>query len=282
MLIKTSFACTLLSLFLTIFIVFAFLGKTIEFFSQVSPANFFLGLEWNPYDYNKFGFLPLLVGTLMITFIALLFATPIAALSAIYLAEYSKFSGVLRYIIELFAGIPTIVYGYFAVISIAPLLHKSAAYFGWKIAYESSLVAGMAMGIMVLPLVISLFYSALKAIPEELKLGSMALGATKAETIRNIVIPTAMPGIISAILLAFSRVLGETIIAVMAAGLAAHITLNPLMSNSTITVQIIRLLLGDQSFDSVQTLVAYVLGLMLFIVILTLNFFALSIKTKLG
>jgi phosphate transport system permease protein len=231
---------------------------------------------------GAFGAIPLFAGTLLITVIAMLIAGPIGLMSAIYLAEYAhpKFRGVAKPLLEILAGIPTVVYGFFAALTVAPYFRGTGEAFGLDVASESALAAGVVMGIMIIPFVSSLSDDVINAVPQTLRDGSYALGSTRAETISKVVLPAALPGIVAAFLLAISRAIGETMIVVMAAGLAANLTVNPLEAVTTVTVQIVTLLVGDQEFDSAKTLAAFALGLLLFIVTLSLNIVALYVTRK--
>jgi phosphate transport system permease protein len=218
----------------------------------------------------------------MISGVAMLIAVPIGLFSAIYLAEYAhrKFRAWTKPFLEILAGIPTVVYGFFAALTVAPFIRGWGEAVGLDVASESALAAGVVMGIMIIPFVSSLSDDVMNAVPQSLRDGSYALGATKSETIRQVVIPAALPGIVGAVLLAVSRAIGETMIVVMAAGLAANLTINPLEAVTTVTVQIVTLLVGDQEFDSAKTLAAFALGLLLFLVTLGLNVIALGIVRK--
>jgi len=257
--------------------------ETIIFFRQVSPVEFLFSAQWSPTSTPaSFGILPLLVGTLLITFIAILVAGPLGLLSAIYMAEYAsaRMRGVLKPLLEMLAGIPTVVLGFFAALTVAPLIRGSGESIGLTVASESALAAGLVMGMMIVPLISSLSDDIINAVPQSLRDGSYAMGATKSETIKKVVLPAALPGIVSAFMLAISRAIGETMIVVMAAGLAANLSINPLAAVTTITVQIATLLVGDQEFDSPKTLSAFALGFVLFIFTLALNYIALRIVQK--
>jgi phosphate transport system permease protein len=215
----------------------------------------------------------------MIAAIAMLVATPLGLMAAIYLSVYARPSvrNAIKPFLEILAGIPTVVYGYFAVVAFSPLLRSAGEYLGLSIASESALAAGVVMGIMIMPFIMSLSEDAISAVPKTLVYGSLAMGATPYETVRHVIVPAALPGIISAMLLGVSRGIGETMIVVMAAGLAGNLTFNPLDAVTTITVQIKTILVGDQEFDSAKTLAAFALGFVLFFVTLTLNYIALRI-----
>ncbi|NMD06749.1 MAG: phosphate ABC transporter permease subunit PstC, partial [Phyllobacteriaceae bacterium] len=227
-------------------------------------------------------FIPLLAGPFLITFIASLVAAPLGLFSAIYMAEYasSRVRGVAKPLLEMLAGIPTVVLGFFAALTVAPLIRNAGEGLGLGVASESALAAGLVMGMMIVPLISSLSDDIINAVPQSLRDGSYAMGATKSETITRVILPAALPGIVSAIMLAISRAVGETMIVVMAAGLAANLSFNPLDAVTTITVQIATLLVGDQEFDSAKTLSAFALGLVLFFFTLALNYVALRIVQK--
>ncbi len=225
---------------------------------------------------GSFGAIPIFTGTLLITAISMLIAVPLGLYSAIYLSQYArpKVRNYFKPILEILAGIPTVVYGFFAALSVGPFIRSTGESLGLTVSTESALAAGLVMGIMIIPYVSSLSDDVMTAVPESLRDGSLALGATKSETIRKVIFPAALPGIIGSILLAVSRAIGETMIVVMAAGLAANLTINPLESTTTITTQIVMILVGDQEFDSPKTQSAFALGLTLFIATLILNFIA--------
>ena len=231
---------------------------------------------------GSFGFLPLLVGTLLISTVALLIAVPVGLMSAIYLSEYAsrRFRTVTKPVLEILAGVPTVVYGFFAALTVAPFIRELGESVGLSVASESAMAAGLVMGIMIIPFVMSLSDDIITAVPDSLREASLGLGATMSETIRKVVMPAALPGIVGGILLAASRAIGETMIVVMAAGLSAKLTINPLEAVTTITVQIVSLLVGDQEFDNPKTLAAFALGLVLFVVTLLLNVVALYVVRK--
>ena len=271
------------AVFTTIGIVFSVLFETLAFFREVSPFEFLFGTHWSPTSTPaSFGFIPLLAGTLLITLIAILVAGPLGLLSAIYMAEYASRSmrGVLKPLLEILAGVPTVVLGFFAALTVAPLIRNTGETFGLAVASESALAAGLVMGMMIVPLISSLADDIINSVPQSLRDGSYAMGATKSETIKRVVLPAALPGIVSAFMLAISRAIGETMIVVMAAGLAANLSFNPLTAVTTITVQIATLLVGDQEFDSAKTLSAFALGFVLFCFTLVLNYIALRIVQK--
>jgi phosphate transport system permease protein len=229
-----------------------------------------------------FGAIPLFAGTFLITFIAMLVAVPVGLLSAIYMAEYASkyFRALAKPVLEILAGIPTVVYGFFAALTVAPFFRDAGTAIGLDVSSESALAAGVVMGIMIIPFVSSLSDDVINAVPQSLRDGSYGLGATRSETIRSVIIPAALPGIVGGVLLAVSRAIGETMIVVMAAGLSANLTANPLEAVTTVTVQIVTLLVGDQEFDSAKTLAAFALALTLFVITLGLNMFALHIVRK--
>jgi phosphate transport system permease protein len=277
----------LLSILITVIVVLSIFFEAIRFFSYVSPLEFLFGLSWNPVNdpndiTGNFGAIPVFAGTFLITVIAMLVAVPCGLLSAIFLTEYSSKSlrSYIKPALEMLAGIPTVVYGYFAALTVAPMLRVFAEKFGFNIASESAIGAGLVMGIMIIPFVLSISDDVINAVPQNLRDASLALGATKAETITKVIIPAALPGIMGAILLAISRAIGETMIVTMAAGLEAKLTLNPFSSVTTVTTQIVTLIVGDQEFDSAKTLSAFALALTLFLITLLLNIIALNIVNK--
>ena len=273
----------ILSILTTFGILFSILFEAIEFFKLRSFWYFLTGTTWSQGVANsQFGALPIFAGTFVITIIALLVAIPIGLGSAVFLSEYasSKFRDYLKPILEILAGIPTVVYGFFAAITVAPFVVKVANLFGLEATFNSALASGIVMGIMIIPLISSLSDDVIRAVPDSQRKAAFALGMTQAETIKDIVIPSAMPGIISASLLALSRALGETMIVVMAAGLRPNLSINPLEDMTTVTVTIVNSLVGDFEFDSPETLSAFALGLMLFIVTLILNMISLSMIRK--
>ncbi|MEX2296549.1 MAG: phosphate ABC transporter permease subunit PstC [Dongiaceae bacterium] len=283
--------CSTLSVLTTLGIVLSLLFESLRFFERVPVTEFLFGLQWSPQtairddqagSSGAFGAVPLFVGTLLITMIAMAVAVPIGLLSAIYMADYAtpRVRAIAKPMLEVLAGIPTVVYGFFAALTIAPFLRESGTFLGLDVASESALAAGLVMGIMIIPFVSSLSDDVMNAVPQSLRDASFALGATKSETIRQVVFPAALPGIVGAVLLAISRAVGETMIVVMAAGLSANLTVNPLEAVSTVTVQIVTLLVGDQEFDSAKTLAAFALGLVLFIATLCLNIVALRVVRK--
>jgi len=280
-----------LAVLITFAIVFSVLRESVHFFQLINFWDFLFGTQWSPQTAMRadqagatgsFGALPLLAGTLMITFIALLVAVPAGLFAAIYLSEYAgtKMRNWAKPMLELLAGIPTVVYGYFAVMSVAPFMHHLGAKLGISIASESALVAGLVMGVMIIPFVSSLSDDMITAVPKGLRDASLGMGATRSETMRRVVLPSALPGIAGAVLLAISRAIGETMIVVMAAGLSANLTVNPLEAVTTVTVQMVTLLTGDQEFNSPKTLAAFALGLTLFCFTLLLNIIAQAIVKK--
>jgi phosphate transport system permease protein len=284
-------ACACLAIFTTVGIVLSVLFESIQFFRSVPIFDFVFGLEWSPQmairedqvgSSGSFGAVPLFVGTLLVSAVAMVVAVPIGLMSAIYLAEYASKSvrAYAKPALEILAGIPTVVYGFFAALTVAPFLRDLGASFGLSVSSESALAAGGVMGVMIIPFISSLADDVITAVPQSMRDGSLAMGATQSETVRRVIIPAALPGIVGGIMLAISRAIGETMIVVMAAGMAAKLTANPLESVTTVTVQIVTLLTGDQEFDSPKTLAAFALGLMLFTVTLLLNIFALHIVKK--
>ena len=273
----------------TVGIVLSMIGEAIHFFRYVSPVEFFFGTVWNPRfstagsgAQGQFGLLPLLWGTLMVSIIALLVAIPLGLMTAIYMAEYAPawLRSVAKPIIEILAGIPTIVYGFFALIVIGPFLSGLGEILGINIRATSALTAGLVMGIMIIPFVSSLSDDIITQVPKALRDGALGLGATKSETIRQVVLPAALPGIVGAFLLAASRAIGETMIVVLAAGNNPVLHANPFEAVSTITVTIVNQLTGDMDFSSPQSLVAFALGLTLFVITLGLNVIALVVVRK--
>lgn len=288
---KFLIACSLIAILTTIGIVLSLLFETVRFFGKVPLGEFLFGLQWSPQTALRadqvatagaFGAAPLFAGTMLITFIAMCVAVPVGLMSAIYMSEYAapRVRDAVKPALEILAGIPTVVYGFFAALTVAPLVRDAGAAMGLDVASESALAAGLVMGIMIIPFVSSLSDDVINAVPQTLRDASYALGATKSETIRQVVVPAALPGIVGGVLLAVSRAIGETMIVVMAAGLAANLTVNPLQAVTTVTVQIVTLLVGDQEFDSAKTLAAFALGLALFCITLVLNIVALVVVRK--
>ncbi len=275
----------------TIGIVLSLLFESIRFFRLVPPGEFFFGLKWSPQTAlradqvggsGSFGAIPLFAGTALISAIAMAVAVPVGLLSAIYLAEYSspRLRSLLKPMLEILAGVPTVVYGFFAALTVAPVIRDWGEGLGLDVASESALAAGLVMGVMIVPFISSLSDDFITAVPRGLREASLGLGATRSETIRQVVLPAALPGIVSGVLLALSRAIGETMIVVMAAGLGANLTANPLKAVTTVTVQIVTLLVGDQEFDSAKTLAAFALGLVLFATTLIFNVVALAVVRK--
>jgi len=280
-----------LAVLTTIGIFLSVLFEALRFFQQVSLIDFLFGLNWSPQtairedqvgSSGAFGAVPLFTGTLLISGIAMLVAVPVGLMSAIYLSEYAntRVRAIAKPMLEILAGIPTVVYGYFAALTVAPLLRDFGEGIGVAVSSESALGAGLVMGIMIIPFVSSLSDDVISAVPQALRDGSFGLGATRSETIRQVLLPAALPGIVGGVLLAVSRAIGETMIVVMAAGLSANLTANPLEAVTTVTVQIVTLLIGDQEFDSAKTLAAFALGLMLFLTTLLLNVVALRVVRR--
>ncbi len=283
--------CSCIAIFTTLGIVASVLFESIQFFKAVPISEFVFGLNWSPQTAirvdqvggsGSFGAIPLFTGTLIISAIAMVVAVPAGLMSAIYLSEYanSHVRSIVKPLLEILAGIPTVVYGFFAALTVAPFIRNLGEDFGLSVSSESALAAGAVMGVMIIPFISSLSDDVINAVPQSLRDGSLGLGATKSETIKQVVIPAALPGIVGGVLLAMSRAIGETMIVVMAAGLAANLTANPLEAVTTVTVQIVTLLVGDQEFDSPKTLSAFALGLMLFTVTLFLNYIALKVVKK--
>ena len=287
------FVSSLIAILTTLGIIFSLLFESIKFFSVINIFDYLFGTNWSPqrafirdasaitaaeYDElrDAFGFVPLIAGTSFIAFIAMFVAVPIGLFSGIYMAEYasSKIRRISKPIIEILAGIPTVVYGFFAALTVGPFFRQIGESIGLTVSSESALAAGLIMGIMIIPYISSLSDDVINSVPQSLRDGSYAVGATKSETIKQVVIPAALPGIIGSVLLAVSRAIGETMIVVMAAGLAANLTINPLESTTTITTQIVMILVGDQEFDSPKTQSAFALGLTLFVATLILNYIA--------
>jgi phosphate transport system permease protein len=284
-------ACSMIAIFTTIGIVLSVLYEAIRFFKVIPLNDFLLGLEWSPQmairadqvgSSGAFGAVPVFLGTALISAIAMVVAVPIGLMSAIYLSEYAgkNFRAAAKPLIEILAGIPTVVYGFFAALTVAPFIRDTGSILGLNVSSESALAAGLVMGVMIIPFVSSLSDDFINAVPQALRDGAYSLGATRSETIKQVVLPAALPGIVGGVLLAVSRAIGETMIVVMAAGLSANLTVNPLKTVTTVTVQIVTLLVGDQEFDSPKTLAAFALGLLLFVVTLLLNVIALHVVRK--
>ena len=294
------FTSSAAAVFTTFGIIFSLLFESIRFFTTINFFDFIFGTSWSPQkafisdtsveltasqleELNEaFGAIPLFAGTAFIALIAMCVAVPIGLFSGIYFAEYAN-RNVRRFgkpIIEILAGVPTVVYGFFAALTVGPFFRILGESIGLDVSSESALAAGLVMGVMIIPFVSSLTDDVINAVPQSLRDGSYAVGATKSETIKKVVFPAALPGIIGSILLAVSRAIGETMIVVMAAGLAANLTINPLDSTTTVTTQIVMILVGDQEFTSAKTQAAFALGLTLFTVTLALNFIALRVVKK--
>ena len=293
------FTSSLVAILTTVGIILSLLFESLKFFSTINIFEFIFGTSWSPQRafvrdasaitpeellelQDAFGSVPLFAGTAFIALIAMCVAVPIGLFSGIYLAEYAS-TKVRKYskpIIEILAGIPTVVYGFFAALTVGPFFRTLGESLGLTVSSESALAAGLIMGVMIIPYISSLSDDVINSVPQSLRDGSYAIGATKSETIKKVVIPAALPGIIGSILLAVSRAIGETMIVVMAAGLAANLTINPLESTTTITTQIVMILVGDQEFDSPKTQAAFALGLTLFIATLILNYIALKVVKK--
>lgn len=282
---------SLLAILVTVAILLSIAYEAFRFFAEVPLQDFLFGLHWSPQtamradqagSSGSFGAVPLFAGTLLITLIAMTVAIPVGLMSAIYMSEYAspRLRNIAKPVLEILAGIPTVVYGYFAALTVAPFFRDIGAQIGLDVASESALAAGVVMGVMIIPFVSSLSDDVINAVPQSLRDASLGLGATPSETIMQVVLPAAIPGVVGAILLAVSRAIGETMIVVMAAGLAANLTLNPLESVTTVTAQIVSLLVGDQEFDSPKTLAAFALGLTLFFITLALNVYAQHVVRK--
>ncbi|MFM8755327.1 MAG: phosphate ABC transporter permease subunit PstC [Phenylobacterium sp.] len=299
-------ACSVTAVFTTVGIVASLVWESWRFFQAVPLHAFLFGLEWDPQSAmyadqvvaeGSFGAIPLFVGTFLIMLIAMLVAAPVGLFAAIYLSEYAsaRTRGIVKPLLEVLAGVPTVVYGFFAALTVGPLFrsgfnalgaqllggpfHDLGLYLG-EVQNQMALVAGAVMGVMLIPFVSSLSDDIINAVPQSLRDGSLAMGATRSETVKKVVLPAALPGVMAAMLLAVSRAVGETMIVTMAAGLQANTTLNPLETVTTVTVQIVTLLTGDQEFDSPRTLSAFGLGLTLFVVTLMLNVIALRIVQR--
>ena len=283
--------CSAVAILTTLGIVLSLLFESLRFFARISPVDFLFGIHWSPQTALRadqvaaegaFGAIPLFAGTMLISLVAMLVAVPIGLLSAVYMTQYAsnRVRQIAKPILEILAGVPTVVYGFFAALQVAPFVRDLGASLGLDVASESALAAGLVMGIMIIPFMSSLSDDAITAVPQAMRDGSFGLGATKSETITQVLIPAALPGIVGAFLLSVSRAIGETMIVVMAAGLAANLTANPLEAVTTVTAQIVALLTGDQEFDSAKTLSAFALGLVLFSVTLVLNVIALRVVRK--
>jgi phosphate transport system permease protein len=284
---------SLIAILTTLGIVLSLLFESLRFFHLVSPTEFLFGTQWSPQtalradqagSSGAFGSIPLFWGTVFIgAIIAMIVAIPLGLMSAIFLTQYAHTTvrAWMKPILEILAGVPTVVYGYFAALTVAPAVRDFGIAIGVTSASsESALAAGLVMGIMIIPFVSSMADDSIAAVPQAMRDGSLALGATKSETIRKVVLPAALPGVVGGVLLAVSRAIGETMIVVMAAGLAANLTANPFASVTTVTAQIVQLLTGDQEFDSAKTLAAFALGLLLFLITLVLNLVALTVVRR--
>jgi phosphate transport system permease protein len=285
------FLASLVAILTTLGIVLSLLFEALRFFARVPVTELLFGLQWSPQTAlraeqvgasGSFGAVPLFVGTFLVSLIAMSVAVPVGLLSAIYMSEYAtrRARGVLKPLLEILAGIPTVVYGFFAALTVAPMIRRWGEAAGLDVASESALAAGAVMGVMIIPFVSSLSDDVLSAVPRGLREASYGLGATQSETIRRVVLPAALPGVVGGVLLAVSRAIGETMIVVMAAGLTANLTLNPFEAVTTVTVQIVTLLVGDQEFDSAKTLSAFALGLVLFVITLVFNIIALEVVRR--
>jgi phosphate transport system permease protein len=282
---------SLIAILTTLGIVLSLLFESMRFFSMVSPFEFLFGTHWSPQATmqpngqaaGSFGAIPLFWGTIFIgAIIAMIDAIPLGLMSAVYLTQYAapRLRRWMKPTLEMLAGVPTVVYGYFAAMTVAPAIRDLGLSIGLPASSESALAAGLVMGVMIIPFVSSMADDSLAAVPQAMRDGSLALGATRSETIRKVLLPAALPGVVGGVLLAVSRAIGETMIVVMAAGLAANLTANPFESVTTVTTQIVQLLTGDQEFDSPKTLAAFALGLVLFVATLLLNIAALRVVKK--
>lgn len=283
---------SLVAVLTTLGIFISLVFETVRFFGMVGPLDFLFGLFWGPdpmsnaetADATRYGAVPLFWGTLYIgAIIAMIVAIPLGLMSAIYLTQYAP-SSVRAWIkpaLEILAGVPTVVYGYFAALTVAPAIRDIAVSLGaTNASSESALAAGLVMGVMIIPFVSSMADDSIAAVPAAMSDGSLALGATRSETIRRVLVPAALPGIVAGVMLAISRAIGETMIVVMAASTAANLTANPLEAMTTVTVQIVAMLTGEGSFDHPATLSAFALGFVLFLVTLALNFIALRVVKR--
>nr|WP_310468340.1 phosphate ABC transporter permease subunit PstC [Sphingomonas sp.] len=287
------FAASLIAILTTLGILLSLMFESLRFFKMVPVSEFLFGTQWSPQTAMRadqagssgaFGSVPLFWGTAFIgAIIAMIVAIPLGLMSAIYLTQYahSTVRAWLKPVLEILAGVPTVVYGYFAALTVAPVVRDFGLSIGISSASsESALAAGLVMGIMIIPFISSMADDSIAAVPQAMRDGSLAMGATKSETIRKVVLPAALPGVVGGVLLAVSRAIGETMIVVMAAGLAANMTANPFASVTTVTTQIVQLLTGDQEFDSAKTLAAFALGLALFLITLVLNLIALTVVRR--
>ena len=285
------FFCSSVAVLTTVGIVFSLLFESLRFFSDVSVVEFLFGTKWYPYipiregqsgSQGSFGAVPIFAGTFLIMIVAMGVATPIGLFTAIYLAEYAspRVRRIIKPLLEILAGVPTIVYGFFAFVTVAPFVKTFGQSLGIDASPTSALAAGLVMGIMIIPFISSLSDDVINSVPQSLREGSLGIGANKAETIKRVILPAALPGIVGAFLLGVSRAIGETMIVVVAAGTAPNLTANPFENVTTVTVQIVIALIGDQEFDDPRTLSAFALGLVLFVITLILNIFALRIVKK--
>ena len=283
--------CSSIAVLTTIGIIFSLIFESFRFFSQVSIFEFLFSTEWYPFipiregqaaAEGSFGAVPIFAGTFLIMIVAMCVAAPIGLLTAIYLSEYAsqKVRKTVKPLLEILAGIPTIVYGFFAFVTVAPFVKSFGQSIGIDASPTSALAAGLVMGVMIIPFISSLSDDVINSVPQSLREGSLGIGANKAETIKKVILPAALPGIVGAFLLAISRAIGETMIVVVAAGTAANLTANPFENVTTVTVQIVVALIGDQEFDNPRTLSAFALGLVLFVITLSLNVLALRIVKK--
>ena len=285
------FFCSSVAVLTTVGIVFSLLFESLRFFSDVSVVEFLFGTKWYPYipiregqsgSLGSFGAVPIFAGTFLVMIVAMCVATPIGLFTAIYLAEYAspRLRRIIKPLLEILAGVPTIVYGFFAFVTVAPFVKTFGQSIGIDASPTSALAAGLVMGIMIIPFISSLSDDVINSVPQSLREGSLGIGANKAETIKRVILPAALPGIVGAFLLGVSRAIGETMIVVVAAGTAPNLTANPFENVTTVTVQIVIALIGDQEFDDPRTLSAFALGLVLFVITLILNIFALRIVKK--
>ena len=285
------FFCSSVAVLTTVGIVFSLLFESLRFFSDVSVVEFLFGTKWYPYipiregqsgSQGSFGAVPIFAGTFLIMIVAMCVATPIGLFTAIYLAEYAspRVRRIIKPLLEILAGVPTIVYGFFAFVTVAPFVKTFGQSLGIDASPTSALAAGLVMGIMIIPFISSLSDDVINSVPQSLREGSLGIGANKAETIKRVILPAALPGIVGAFLLGVSRAIGETMIVVVAAGTAPNLTANPFENVTTVTVQIVIALIGDQEFDDPRTLSAFALGLVLFVITLILIIFALRIVKK--
>ncbi len=283
--------CSGVAVLTTFGIVLSLVFESLQFFKHVPILDFLTGLHWSPQtalredqigQSGSFGAVPIFTGTFMITAVAIFIAGPIGLLIAVYLSEYAnkRTRAIVKPMVEILAGVPTIVYGFFALLTVGPAIRNFAEGFGFSVPTQSAIAAGSVMGVMIIPFISSLSDDVINAVPQTLRDASFALGATQSETMTKVIFPAALPGIIGAFLLAISRAIGETMIVVMAAGRAANLTGNPFEAVTTVTVQIVALLTGDQEFDSAKTLSAFALGLVLFVFTLVLNVIALLIVRR--